>query len=144
MTRIGALYQGNNRCEFRVWAPLRQQIVLRMLSPGERELPLEKDSLGYWQTAFDGVPPGSRYWYLLDGRTQRSDPASHYQPEGVHGPSEVVDHTAFLSGYAAISTGLLSHVNAALLNRQRPGWTPPEPPVIKKEEAQAPRLPQYQ
>lgn len=51
--------------------------------------------------------------------------------------SIVVDHTVFLSGYAAISTGLLSHVNAALLNRQRPGWTPPEPPVIKKEEAQA-------
>ena len=95
MTRIGALYQGNNRCEFRVWAPRLRQLGLRIAGPGERDLSLEKDEAGYWQTTVDEVPPGSRYWYMLEGGTKRPDPASQFQPEGVHGPSEVIDPGAF-------------------------------------------------
>ena len=49
--------------------------------------------------------------------------------------SMVVDHTAFLSGYEVISTGLFDRVNEALVNRQKPGWMPPVPPVIKEGEA---------
>ncbi len=95
MTRVGAQYQGNNRCEFRVWAPLRSRVGLRILGPRERELSLAKDEAGYWQTTADDIAPGSRYWCLLDGTARRPDPASHFQPEGVHGPSEVVDHGAY-------------------------------------------------
>ncbi len=95
MTRIGAQYLGNNRCEFRVWAPLLRQVALRIVLPKERELSLDRDDLGYWQTTVDDVAPGSRYWFLLDGTTQRSDPASQFQPQSVHGPSEVVDHGSF-------------------------------------------------
>ncbi len=95
MTRVGALYQGNDRCEFRVWAPLARQIGLRIAGPGERDLPLEKDEAGYWQTTADDMPPGSRYWYMLEGGRKRPDPASQSQPEGVHGPSEVIDHGTF-------------------------------------------------
>ncbi len=95
MTRIGAQYLGNNRCEFRVWAPLPRQVALRIITPNERDLSLDRDDLGYWQTTLDDVAPGSRYWYLLDGTTQRSDPASQSQPESIHGPSEVVDHGSF-------------------------------------------------
>ena len=95
MTRVGPLYLGGNRCEFRVWAPLLRQIGLRIVSPQERALSLEKDELGYWQTTVEDVPPGSRYWYMLEGSPKRPDPASQFQPEGVHGPSEVIDHTAF-------------------------------------------------
>ncbi len=95
MTRIGALYEDGNRCEFRLWAPLAQQIGLRIVGPGERDLSLEKDEAGYWQTTVEDVPPGSRYWYMLEGSTKRADPASQSQPEGVHGPSEVLDHSAF-------------------------------------------------
>lgn len=51
--------------------------------------------------------------------------------------SLIVDHTAFLSGYEAISTGLFDRVNEALVNRQDPDWAPPAQPVIKKEEAKA-------
>ncbi len=95
MTRIGALYEGNHRCEFRVWAPLSPQIRLHLLSPVERDVTLEKDEWGYWQATVDPVPPGSRYRYVLEGGTQRPDPASQFQPQGVHGPSEVVDHATF-------------------------------------------------
>lgn len=95
MTRIGAQYLGNNRCEFRVWAPLLPQVALRIVLPKERDLSLDRDDLGYWQTTVDDVSPGSRYWYLLDGTTQRPDPASQFQPQSIHGPSEVVDHGSF-------------------------------------------------
>lgn len=97
MARVGASYQqGNHRCVFRVWAPLRQQVGLRVVAPpGERDLSLEKEDAGYWQITLEDVPPATRYWYLLDGSTKRPDPASQFQPESVHGPSEVVDHAAF-------------------------------------------------
>jgi len=39
----------------------------------------------------DDVGPGSLYRYRLDGRQERPDPASRYQPQDVHGPSQVVD-----------------------------------------------------
>jgi maltooligosyltrehalose trehalohydrolase len=95
LTQIGAQYLGNNRCEFRVWAPLPRQVALRIVLPSRRDLSLDRNDLGYWQTTADDVPPGSRYCYLLDGTTQRSDPASQFQPESVHGPTEVVDHSSF-------------------------------------------------
>jgi maltooligosyltrehalose trehalohydrolase len=43
---------------------------------------------------FQGSVPaaaGDRYWYWLDGTLRRPDPASRSQPEGVHGPSQVID-----------------------------------------------------
>ncbi|MGE5295223.1 MAG: malto-oligosyltrehalose trehalohydrolase [Solirubrobacterales bacterium] len=96
MTRVGAQYVSNNRCEFRVWAPLRRQVALRILTPSERDLSLDAGDLGYWQTTADDVSPGSRYSYLLDDTTLRPDPASHFQPESIHGPSQVVDHGSFV------------------------------------------------
>jgi len=39
----------------------------------------------------DGVEPGSLYFYILEGQKERPDPASRFQPQGVHGPSQVVD-----------------------------------------------------
>ena len=49
--------------------------------------------------------------------------------------SLIVDHTYFLSGFEAISTGLFDRVEQAILKRQQPGWKPPLPPVIKADEA---------
>ena len=46
---------------------------------------------GYFTAAVEEIAPGARYLYCLDGRSKRPDPASRFQPEGVHGPSEVVD-----------------------------------------------------
>jgi len=50
---------------------------------------------GYHEGVVEEVPPGSRYFFVLDGTTERPDPASRFQPLGVHGPSEVVDPAAF-------------------------------------------------
>jgi maltooligosyltrehalose trehalohydrolase len=41
------------------------------------------------------LPAGSRYGYLLDGEGPFPDPASRFQPDGVHGASMIVDPAAF-------------------------------------------------
>ncbi len=86
---------GDHRCRFRVWAPRANKVEVRLVFPAERMESLEPAGAGYWSAVLDDVSPGSRYYYRLNGETQRPDPASHYQPEGVHRFSEVIDHRLF-------------------------------------------------
>ena len=88
---LGATYLGGGLGEFLVWAPLINQVEVHILSPEERMVPLEKVSRGYHYGVVQGVKPGTRYFYRLDGNNERPDPASKFQPEGVHGPSQVID-----------------------------------------------------
>ena len=90
-SHLGATYLKDNRCQFLVWAPLIQNVCVHIVSPKEVILPLEKDAQGYHKAIVEGVEPGSRYFYRLDGQKERSDPASRFQPQGVHGPSQVVE-----------------------------------------------------
>ncbi len=92
---LGAIYMGNGRCRFRVWAPDVSNISVHLLEPEERRVPLERDKHGYYYGLVPGVEPGCLYYYVLDGEKERPDPASRYQPRGVHGPSQVVDPGAF-------------------------------------------------
>ena len=92
---LGPLPGKDGTCSFRVWAPSCRTVEVKVAGPPERLFPMEKDEQGYWEATVPGVGPGARYWYRLDGERDRSDPASRHQPEGVHGPSEVVDHRAF-------------------------------------------------
>ena len=75
---------------FRVWAPEAEQIELRLLTPEERAWPMERLTGGYWQIIVDDVEAGALYVYRIDGDKERPDPASRFQPDGVHGPSMVV------------------------------------------------------
>ncbi|MCU0690279.1 MAG: malto-oligosyltrehalose trehalohydrolase, partial [Polyangiaceae bacterium] len=88
---LGAVVLGDHRCLFRVWAPLAKHVQVRLLEPGGRVVGLEPGPCGYHQAVVEDVRPGARYRYVLDGQRERSDPASRSQPEGVHGPSQVVD-----------------------------------------------------
>jgi maltooligosyltrehalose trehalohydrolase len=88
---LGATYLGGGLGGFLVWAPLISRVEVHILSPEERMVPLEKVSRGYHYGVVQGVKPGTRYFYRLDGNTERPDPASKFQPEGVHGSSQVVD-----------------------------------------------------
>jgi maltooligosyltrehalose trehalohydrolase len=56
---------------------------------------MERDEDGVWTTTVSGARVGLRYAYRLDGRRTRPDPYSRFQPDGVHGPSQVVDPQAF-------------------------------------------------
>ena len=51
---------------------------------------MERLPNGYHCGDIDGVPPGSRYCYRINGGKEHPDPASRFQPEGVHAPSEVI------------------------------------------------------
>ncbi|NLG19113.1 MAG: malto-oligosyltrehalose trehalohydrolase [Fibrobacter sp.] len=93
--KIGATYRGDGWTSFTVWAPLRKSVAVKLVSPVERVVQMEQQAGGYWYAEIRDVFPGSHYFYKLDTSTERPDPASFYQPFGVHGPSEVIDHNAF-------------------------------------------------
>ncbi|MBN1862188.1 MAG: malto-oligosyltrehalose trehalohydrolase [Dehalococcoidales bacterium] len=90
-SRLGATYLGDSRCHFLVWAPLAQKVDVHLVLPQEQVFPLTRDSCGYHEATIEGVEPGYRYFYRLDSERDRPDPASRFQPAGVHGPSEVID-----------------------------------------------------
>jgi len=56
---------------------------------------MQQDDQGYFSVEVADVKPGDRYYFMPENERDYPDPASRYQPEGVHGPSEVVDHSAF-------------------------------------------------
>ena len=86
---LGATHLGEGRCAFCVWAPLSRRVEVHVLSPGERVCGLDRDDQGYHRGSLEDVQPGSRYVYRLDGGKERPDPASRFQPDGVHGPSQI-------------------------------------------------------
>jgi maltooligosyltrehalose trehalohydrolase len=78
---------------FRVWGPRAKRVSV--VVDGERYA-MEGEPRGWWAATVDGAHAGSRYGFLLDDdETPVPDPRSARQPDGVHGPSELVDHTAF-------------------------------------------------
>ncbi len=93
--RIGPHYLGDGRCGFTVWSPLLAKVELKIISPEKGTFPLERDEKGYWRTTVENIYPGADYLYRLDCDIDSPDPASNFQPEGIHGPSRVVDHSAF-------------------------------------------------
>ncbi len=84
---IGLYYNGNST-KARVWAPFASTVDIE-LGDG-RAIALQKEALGYWSAAID-AGPGARYKFILDGKEAMPDPASLYQPEGVHGYSEIIN-----------------------------------------------------
>jgi maltooligosyltrehalose trehalohydrolase len=57
---------------------------------------MEPQPFGYWETTVSNIGVGTRYQYVLHEKLKRPDPASRFQPEGVHGPSEVMDPSSFV------------------------------------------------
>jgi maltooligosyltrehalose trehalohydrolase len=95
MVDIGAHYlEATQQCQFTVWAPFSKDVALKIVSPEQKLIPMVQTLPGYWQITTN-VQPGTRYVYQLEGGLERPDPASQYQPEGVHGASEVVDQNKF-------------------------------------------------
>src|SRR6185436_15490880 len=93
---IGA-EQHSDGAHFRVWAPRRQRVEVAV-ERGEaagRAFPLSAEPGGYFAGFVRGVGAGDRYRFQLDGGERFPDPASRFQPEGPHGPSELVDPDAF-------------------------------------------------
>ncbi len=92
---LGARYLGDGRCQFLVWAPAAKQVDLRFVSLRNRLIPMNQAGRGYFYALVENVEPGSQYLFRLNSEEERPDPASKYQPQGVHGPSQVIGQSVF-------------------------------------------------
>lgn len=106
----GATYR-NGMTEFRVWAPAAETVVLRLFRASDSEY--RDYTMRRLGSSDYGIPemgdvrdadtfvleidahPGDRYFYIVDNGTPVPDPVSRFLPEGVHGPSEIIDPTQF-------------------------------------------------
>ena len=87
---LGAAAAGGGRTRFIVWAPHARTVDVHLVAPRDRVVPMAAVGRGYYEALVEGVAPGARYLFRLDGARERPDPASRLQPDGVHGSSEVV------------------------------------------------------
>jgi len=88
---LGAVWSPEGACGFLLWAPKAEKVDVHLIHPGDRVIAMQPLDGGYFTVDVEGVAPGALYRYCLDGQTERPDPTSRFQPQGVHGPSEVVD-----------------------------------------------------
>jgi maltooligosyltrehalose trehalohydrolase len=81
---------------FAVWAPAAEALSVRILGAGKdhADHPLRRGEDGVWSGTVDDAGAGTRYRYVV-GDKEVPDPVSRSQPDGVHGPSVVVDPGAF-------------------------------------------------
>ncbi|HEX7022784.1 MAG TPA: malto-oligosyltrehalose trehalohydrolase [Trueperaceae bacterium] len=79
---------------FRVWAPGKSQLEV-VLEPSGRHFGMTALADGVFERRVEEDLVGAHYFYRVDGDALYPDPASRYQPNGVHGPSQVIDPTAF-------------------------------------------------
>ncbi|HEV7332747.1 MAG TPA: malto-oligosyltrehalose trehalohydrolase [Flavisolibacter sp.] len=85
----------NNAMQFSVWAPAKKEMRLHIVSPFNRLFSMEKDEWGNFTVTIENIKGPLRYFYQQEDGREFPDPASPFQPEGVHGPSETVDHGSF-------------------------------------------------
>jgi maltooligosyltrehalose trehalohydrolase len=94
-TRVGANRLPDGSWEFLVWAPHARTVSVHFVSGCREIIPTDPLADGYHRATIKTLTPGSEYFYKLDGVRDLPDPASRFQPQGVHGPSRIVDPEAF-------------------------------------------------
>jgi maltooligosyltrehalose trehalohydrolase len=77
--------------DFTVWAPRAGRVDL--VFDGEH-IPMTRSERGWWHVAAQ-AEPGTDYTFSIDGGNALADPRSQFQPNGVHGPSRLLDHSSF-------------------------------------------------
>ncbi len=93
--KTGANYQGNGRCTFTFWAPLVEKASVHIVAPDEKYLDMQKREDGYFYIEAQNISPGTQYFYRIDGDKDRPDPATYFQPHGLHKASQVIDHSTY-------------------------------------------------
>jgi len=91
---FGAECVGADVC-FRLWAPDADRVDVVLAAPRGDVLAMQSLGDGWFQLVTDRAQAGSLYHYRIDERILVPDPASRFQPQDVHGPSEVIDPRAF-------------------------------------------------
>lgn len=86
----------NGGYEFRIFAPSAKSVDLCLYSNNEDSITaMTPVGDGWYKLTVDGARAGQRYHFIIDGEMRVPDPASRFQPEDVHGPSELIDPTQF-------------------------------------------------
>lgn len=84
---------------FRLWAPSRTKVVLELLSADADRVvarhPMTAQPEGWHSWRAVEAQPGQRYRFRVDEGLAVPDPASRFNPQDVHGPSEVIDPLAY-------------------------------------------------
>ncbi|MHB1515683.1 MAG: malto-oligosyltrehalose trehalohydrolase [Acidiferrobacteraceae bacterium] len=97
---FGACVLSDGSVRFRLWAPAARQVELHLENGADKEIVLPMCALADGWFQIETLPlqagPGTLYHYRLDGGLNVPDPASRGNPNDVHGPSQVVDATAFV------------------------------------------------
>jgi maltooligosyltrehalose trehalohydrolase len=91
---LGAIEMPDGSWQISVWAPLCKKVEIRF-THDDSLVPMERDELGYHRARVPKCVTGAKYFYRLNDSVERPDPASRYQPEGVHGPSQLIDVSTF-------------------------------------------------
>ena len=85
-SQFGPLLTGDG-VTFRLWAPAARSVDVLL------DKPIAMTRRGDWFSAeVPGLAAGARYRFRIDGELDIPDPGSHFQPDDVAGPSEVIDH----------------------------------------------------
>jgi malto-oligosyltrehalose trehalohydrolase len=99
---FGAEPTADGAVRFRLWAPGAERVALDLVGaePPQHLLDMEAVGDGWFERVTDLAAPGSRYRFRITGAHVEAgqavpDPASRFQPDGVHGPSEVINPAAF-------------------------------------------------
>jgi maltooligosyltrehalose trehalohydrolase len=93
---FGVERQPDGALRFRLWAPGARRVDLCLESvSSETMLAMKRDDNGWYSLVTDQAKTGSRYRYCINGEQRVPDPASRWQPQDVHDPSQVIDPEAW-------------------------------------------------
>ncbi len=95
---IGVELNPDGGAHARVWAPKRRQVEVVTYDDGGQIVgatSLAREEGGYFSGELRNAAAETNYKFRLDGTDAFADPASRFQPEGPHGPSQIVDPTRF-------------------------------------------------
>lgn len=96
ITRPGATPVTSQSTHFRVWAPDCKQVHVEINTDRTSiSHELVRDHQGYHSATVPQARANDCYQFLLDGDTTRPDPASRYQPRGVHSVSQIINPRDF-------------------------------------------------
>jgi maltooligosyltrehalose trehalohydrolase len=76
----------------KVWAPFAKTLKAQI---NGKEISLEKKSDNWWQTP-EPLDAATDYAFIVNNQNPVPDPRSPRQPQGIHGPSQTMDHSAFV------------------------------------------------
>ncbi|MBI3899662.1 MAG: malto-oligosyltrehalose trehalohydrolase [Gammaproteobacteria bacterium] len=93
---FGAELIGDAAARFSLWAPSAREVELCVWhGVEETRRPMQRAGDGWYAVTAEAIA-GDRYCYRIDGELSVADPASRFQPDDVHGPSELIDPRTFV------------------------------------------------